>query len=84
VLDLRTLDPAVWVTNGADCWEVAERLDSLRHYPLLGTPHERSLRTRDGLERRAQALRDHQPPARVRRRWAEKRRAARERRRLAR
>jgi hypothetical protein len=84
VLDLRTIAPEVWVTNGTNCWEVAERLDGLRHYPLLAKPHERSLRTRDGLERRAQTLRDHQPPARVRRRWAAKRAALRERRRLAR
>jgi len=84
LLDLRTLDPAVWVTNGTNCWEVAERLDDLRHYPLLAPRHERALRLRDGLERRANALRDHPPPARVRRKWAAKRRAARERRRLAR
>jgi hypothetical protein len=84
VLDLRTLAPEVWVTNGTNCWEVAERLDALHHYPLLGARHERGLRTRDGLERRAQSLRDHQPPARVRRRWAAKRAALRERRRLAR
>jgi hypothetical protein len=83
VLDLRRLDPAAWVTNGTNCWEVAERLDGLRHYRLLAGPHERSLRMRDDLERRAQRLRDHQPPAHVRRRWAEKRRV-RERRRLAR
>ena len=84
VLDLRTIAPALWITNGTNCWEVAEKLDELRHYPLLGKRHERSLRVRDGLERRAQKLRDHQPPARVRRRWAEKRAAVRERRRLAR
>jgi len=84
VLDLRTIAPELWVTNGTNCWEVAEKLDELRHYPLLGKRHERSLRTRDALERRAQKLRDHQPPARVRRRWAAKRAALRERRRLAR
>jgi hypothetical protein len=84
VLDLRRLDPTIWVTNGTNCWEVAERLDGLRHYPLLARPHERSLRTRDRLERRAQRLRDHQPPPRVRRRWAEKQARRRERRRLVR
>ena len=84
VLDLRTIAPELWITNGTNCWELAEKLDELRHYPLLGKRHERSLRTRDALERRAQKLRDHQPPARVRRRWAAKRAALRERRRLAR
>ncbi len=83
-LDLRGVGPALWVTNGANCWEVAERLDALRHYRLLGKRDERALRTRDRLERRAGAFRDHQPPARVRRQWAAKRARRRERRRLAR
>jgi hypothetical protein len=84
VLDLRTIAPKLWVTNGANCWVVAEKLDGLRHYPLLAKHDERSLRTRDHLERSALKLRDHQPPARVRRRWAQKRARLRERRRLAR
>ena len=72
-LDLRSIASKVWVTNGANCWEIAERLNEIRHYPLLAKRHERALRTRDRLERRAQQVRDHDPPARVRRQWAEKR-----------
>jgi hypothetical protein len=83
-LDLRGVPAKLWVTNGANCWELVERLEALRHYPLLAKRHERGLRTRDRLERRANALRDHQPPARVRRKWAAKRARLRERRRLAR
>lgn len=84
VFDLRKVDPKLWVTNGEDCWEVAEMLDEIRHYPLLPSRHERYLRTRDRLERRAQKLREHHPPAIVRRRWAEARARARARRAKAR
>jgi len=73
IFDLRRVNPGLWVTNGEDCWEVAEMLDEIRHYPLIGRHHELHLRTRDYLERRAQQLREHRPPALVRKRWAEKR-----------
>jgi hypothetical protein len=71
--DLRRVDPSLWVTNEKNCWEVAEALDLLHHYPLIDRRHERHLRTRDSMERRAQKLREHQPPPIVRRQWAEKR-----------
>ncbi len=75
-VDLRGVDPKLWVTNGENCWEVVERLQATRHYRLLARRAEGDLRTRDRLERRANALRDHRPPARVRRRWAARRAAA--------
>lgn len=86
-LDLRALDPKIWVTNGKSCWEVADRLESQPHYPLVTARQVRWLRTRDPVERRAYAVLDHPPPPRVRRRWAEqaaKRRAQRARRKRAR
>jgi hypothetical protein len=82
--DLRMLDPASWVTNGKNCFEVAERLDGLRHLPLIAKRQERLLRTRDRMERRAQRLREHPPPASVRRRRAERLEQARARRARAR
>jgi len=82
--DLRTVDPKRWVTSPKDCFEVAERLDELRHFPLISKRQERGLRTRDRMERRAQQLREHPPPAGVRRRWAERLEQARSRRARAR
>jgi hypothetical protein len=86
-LDLRRVDPGIWATNGKNCWEVAERLEALPHYPLLTARQVRALRRRDDVERRAYDVRHYPPPPRVRRRWAEKaaqKRAWRERRKLAR
>jgi hypothetical protein len=71
-LDLRTIDPRLWATNGKNCWEVTERLEALPHYRLVSDRQIRALRRNDEIERRAYALRDHPPPADVRRRWAEK------------
>ncbi|MFO1362961.1 MAG: hypothetical protein U1F45_10860 [Burkholderiales bacterium] len=71
-LDLRTIDPRLWATNGRNCWEVTERLEALPHYRLLSGRQVRALRPNDPIERRAYALRHHPPPAGVRRRWAEK------------
>src|SRR3954463_1819388 len=34
--DLRRVDPKVWVTGKKNAWEVAEALDELRHFKLLG------------------------------------------------
>jgi hypothetical protein len=72
VFDLRTVDPMLWVTSRKDCFEIAEQLDELRHFPLISKRQARELRTRDRMERRAQKLREHAPPAGVRRRWAER------------
>jgi hypothetical protein len=78
--DLRSVDPKLWVTNGENCLEVAEMLDEIRHFPLVSQRQVRLLRTRDRMERRAQKLREHPPPAGVRRRWAERLEQARARR----
>jgi hypothetical protein len=80
VFDLRTVDPKLWVTSDKDCFAIAERLDELRHFPLISKRQARGLRTRDRMERRAQKLREHPPPAGVRQRWAEQRERARARR----
>ena len=84
VFDLRRLAPRDWVTKPGNCWEVAQALDEIRHYPLITRRHEWSLRTRDRIERRVQKMREHRPPAIVRRRWADQLAKARARRARAR
>lgn len=46
-LDLRRIDPHLWVTNEKGCWEVGYRLDALRHWPLITTRQAKLLRLRD-------------------------------------
>ncbi|MGH8750316.1 MAG: hypothetical protein ACREUV_01270 [Burkholderiales bacterium] len=62
--DLRKVAPALWVTNDEDCWDVAEKLDNSRHYPLLAKTQTRALRRLDVFERRAGILREHSKPRR--------------------
>jgi len=56
--DLRRLDPGIWVTGTKlknrkkNAWEVAEALDELRHFQLMGRRQLRSLTRRDPFERR--------------------------------
>jgi hypothetical protein len=61
--DLRRLDPAVWVSNGKDCWEVAEALDDLRHFKLLGMKQLREVVRRDPFERKAGGVVQYRRPA---------------------
>ncbi len=49
--DLRRLDPGLWVTSEAQCWEAHDRLAALRHYPLISRHQERLLSPRDSFER---------------------------------
>lgn len=62
--DLRRIDPELWVTNPKHCWEVGNRLDQLRHWPLVTTRQAKLLRLRDAIERKAGMLRQHKPPRR--------------------
>ena len=55
-LDLRRVDPALWVTNAASCWEVHDMIAALRHYPLVTPAQARALSRRDAHERRAALL----------------------------
>lgn len=61
-LDLRRVDPGLWVTNGTDCWEVAEALDTIRHFPLMTPAQARRLRPRDAMEVRAGTLLEYPAP----------------------
>jgi hypothetical protein len=59
-LDLRRFDPAQWVTGPRKCIAVVEALDFSRHYPLFPPRLAKTLRRRDALERRANALLWHE------------------------
>ena len=60
--DLRRFDPRLWVTNGKNCWDVGEAIDEIRHYPLVTKRQARTLRRRDAMERKADALIEHRRP----------------------
>jgi hypothetical protein len=63
--DLRRLDPALWVTNPKNCWEVDAVLGEIRHYDLITQRQQRLLRTRDRFERTMARQREHAAPADV-------------------
>lgn len=60
--DMRRIDPAHWVTNGKDCWDVHDRLAELRHFPLLSTRQARLLTPRDPFERQIGKLVQYPKP----------------------
>jgi len=55
-LDLRRVDPALWVTNAGSCWAVHDMIAALRHYPLVSHAQARALSRRDAHERTAARL----------------------------
>lgn len=63
-LDLRTVDPALWVTSEAACEEIHERLVHARHYPLVSRTQERLLSRRDPFERKSSKLLQYPKPPR--------------------
>jgi len=48
--DLSRIDPALWVTNKADCWEIVTHLDEIRHYRLFNAVQARRLRRLEKVE----------------------------------
>ena len=63
-LDLRSFDPALWVTSAESCWRVHDAIASARHYPLVSAAQARALSRRDAHERRAAELVQYpRPPA---------------------
>jgi len=54
--DLRRIDKARWITNRDNCWDVAEAIDRIRHYPLVTRAQARRLRRRDRMELRADKI----------------------------
>jgi hypothetical protein len=64
-VDLRRFDPALWITNEDDCWDVAGALDDAPHYRLITPAQARRLRKRDTIEMRANNLRQYKAPDRA-------------------
>jgi hypothetical protein len=60
--DLSRVHPERWVTNGKQCWDIAEALDEIPHYPLLSKAQAKRLRRRDKLEIQAGKFLEHQAP----------------------
>ncbi len=66
--DLRRLDPGVWVTGAKlkgrkkNAWAVAEALDELKHFKLLGRRQLRTMTRRDPFERRVGGMLQYRRP----------------------
>ena len=61
-LDLRKMDPALWITREGACEEIHDRLVRARHYPLISKVQERLLARRDPFERKASKLVQYPKP----------------------
>ena len=62
--DLRRADPKVWVTAEDGAWDVAEKLDEIRHYCLVTKAQEKLLQRRDPFEREVALLTQYKKPRR--------------------
>jgi hypothetical protein len=65
-IDLRKVDPALWVTSEKACDEVHDRLVKSRHYPLISAAQQRLLAQRDAFERRVSKLVQYPKPRKAR------------------
>ena len=62
-LDLRSIDPQVWVAGRKrHAWPVVDRLDELRHFPLMSGRHLRSVTRRDRFERKVGGMLQYRRP----------------------
>ena len=62
-IDMRRIDPGLWVTSSTNCDEANDRLTAARHYPLITWRQERRLARRDPFERRAAKILQYPKPA---------------------
>jgi len=65
--DLRRLDPEIWLTGTKlkgrkNAWAVAEALDALRHFRLVGRRQLRGVTRRDSFERRVGGMLQYRRP----------------------
>ena len=58
-VDLRSHEPALWVTRDGFCHEMVDVLTGARHFDILPTDGQSNLRPIDEIEARANLLRDH-------------------------
>jgi hypothetical protein len=61
-LDLRRVDPKIWVTAEKGAWKLVDRLQELRHYKLLTPAQARRLARRDPFEREVGSLMQYRKP----------------------
>jgi hypothetical protein len=61
-LDLRRIDPKVWVTADKGAWDLVDILEELRHFKLVSPAQARRLTRRDPFERRVGALLQYRRP----------------------
>ncbi len=61
-VDLRKVDPKLWVTNGKFCQEIIDILTVARHFNLIPRGQEKRLRPIDIIERAANKLEDYKDP----------------------
>ncbi|MFM9882475.1 MAG: hypothetical protein ACKVQT_05560 [Burkholderiales bacterium] len=60
--DLSRVDPALWVTNKGDCYDIVEMLDEIRHYKLFSPVQARKLRLLERVEMRARTVKQFANP----------------------
>lgn len=60
--DLRRADPKVWVTGEDGAWDIAEKLDEIRHYRLVTKAQEKLLQRRDPFEREVGNMTQYKRP----------------------
>lgn len=60
--DMRRIEPKLWVSGGTQCWEAHDRLEGLRHYPLVTERLAKVLSTRDSFEREITKLVQYPKP----------------------
>jgi hypothetical protein len=73
-VDLRKVDPKLWVTNPKFCAEIVDILTDARHFNLVPRGQEKRLRPIDIIERTAQALEDYDDPRKKTKRGRKKKR----------
>jgi len=65
--DLRSLDPALWVSGEHDVWDLVERLDTHPHTRILNARQIRTLSRPDAFLRRVSGILQYRKPRRLRR-----------------
>jgi hypothetical protein len=60
--DMRRMDASLWVSGSKSCWDVPEKLDGLRHFPLVNGRHLRTVTRRDPFERRLGGILQYRRP----------------------
>lgn len=60
--DLRRIDTRTWVSGDKNAWEVADKVDALRHFKLVSGRHLKSVTRLDEFERRVGGMLQYPRP----------------------